>query len=312
MLRICAFILFLLFAPGIYSQNIQSVDELHKKGIDQFQKGNYDEAIADFTRAIELTSRFKTKGDGLRSSFAGDSGPFEDAELRDRVSVLDPRTAVLYIDRGNVYFSMNVLDNAISDYDRALAILPDAAAAYHCRATAWYIKKDYQRALADYDKALKLDPKLAKSFVGRGLVRLDMGDNKGAFDDFEAAIKVDPRSAEAYSYRGDAKRLTGDNTGALADYEHAMKLNNKLANPYLGRAAMRSAEKDFTGAINDLTKAIELDPRLANAYAVRGYILLFTGHDAEAEKDLDHARAMAPWMREEIEANVNKIKGSLH
>jgi len=308
MLRIFSFILVLIFVPNIYSQYDPAVENLGKKGLDQFQKGNYDEAIANFTRAIALTSQLKTTGNALRNSFAGDAEAIENADLRDRISVIDPRTAMLYINRGNVYFSKNDLDSAISDYDRALAILPGNAGAYHCRATAWLLKKDYGRALADYTKAIILDPKLAKSYVGRGLVRLEMGDTKAAFEDFELGVKASPKSAEAYSYRGDAKRQTGDAAGALADFEYSMKLDKKLANPYLGRAALRSAARDYPGAISDLTKAIELDGRLANAYANRGYILLFTGHDADGERDLDQAAAMAPWMRDEIAANIDRIK----
>jgi len=310
MLRILLSVLILIFSSSIYSQNIDAVENLYKKGMQHFQKGNYEESVAAFTRAIELTSTLGSNTKEMRNSFSGDAEKL-DAALADRVTVIDPRTGVLYRDRGNVYFSMGDLDKAITDYGRAIALSPGMAEAYHCRGTAWLTKKDYERAMADYDKALKIDPQYTRSYLGRGLAELDMDKVKEAFNDFDHAVKTDPKCIEAYSYRGDALRQIGDYTKSLADFEYAMKLDPNFANSWLGRGTLRMMLRDYDGAMKDLTRAIELDRRLSQAYANRGYILLVhLGKEAEAEKDFERALAGAPWMRPEIEANIEKIKNA--
>jgi len=132
MLRILLSVLILISSSSIYSQNIDAVENLYKKGMQHFQKGNYEESIDAFSRAIELTSTLGSNNKEMRKSFSGDAEKLDDAaSFADRVTVIDPRTSVLYMDRGNVYFSMGDLDKAITDYGRAIALSPGMADAYH-------------------------------------------------------------------------------------------------------------------------------------------------------------------------------------
>ncbi|HKX84860.1 MAG TPA: tetratricopeptide repeat protein, partial [Pyrinomonadaceae bacterium] len=163
----------LIFTVSLYPQNLQTAEDLCERGRRRFEKGDFDEAIADYTRAIELTSRLKVNTSALRNGLLPDQDLFADALVRDRVRVIDPRTANAYVGRGNAFFGKGEMDNAINDYDRAIAILPGMAAAYHARATALFAKKDYERSLADYGKALRIDPRFTRAFIGRALVRID-------------------------------------------------------------------------------------------------------------------------------------------
>src|SRR5215475_5765018 len=141
MLRILISVVILILSPSIYSQNIQAVKDLYDKGIQHFQNGNYDESIAEFTQAIKLTSTLKPNPTSLRNDFS--SASIEESTLADRVGVVDDRTPVLLLNRGNVFFIKGDMDRAIDDYTKALAISPGMLEAYHCRGTAWLMKKDY-------------------------------------------------------------------------------------------------------------------------------------------------------------------------
>ena len=90
-------------------------------------KGDYDRAIADHTRAIEL----------------------------------DPKYVSAYNNRGFAYGSKGDYNRAIADYTRAIELDPNYALAYDNRgATYKYnVKGDYDRAIADFTKAIELDPK---------------------------------------------------------------------------------------------------------------------------------------------------------
>src|SRR5882672_8492048 len=87
--------------------------------------GEYDSAIQDFDRSIQL----------------------------------NPKSASTFINRGIAYKNKGQFDRAIADYDQALVLQPDSAIAYTDRGLAYEKKEQYDRALQDYDKAINLDPR---------------------------------------------------------------------------------------------------------------------------------------------------------
>ena len=66
--------------------------------------------------------------------------------------------AKAYAIRGYIYSFKGDIDQAISDYDRAIALHPTYAAYYH-RGLAYRGKNDHDRAIKDWDRAIAIDPK---------------------------------------------------------------------------------------------------------------------------------------------------------
>jgi tetratricopeptide (TPR) repeat protein len=95
-------------------------------------KGDYDWAIADLDKAIEL----------------------------------DPKNAIAYDARGSAYGYNGDYDRAIFDLDKAIELNPNFANTYRNRGNAYEHKGDHDRAIADYRKALELDPNLAPAKEG--------------------------------------------------------------------------------------------------------------------------------------------------
>jgi tetratricopeptide (TPR) repeat protein len=88
-------------------------------------KGEYDNAIADYTEAM----------------------------------CLDPKYALAYRSRGLAHFKKGEYDNAIADYTEAIRLDPKDAQAYCCRGLAHAEKGEHDKAIADYTEANRLDPK---------------------------------------------------------------------------------------------------------------------------------------------------------
>ena len=97
MLRVLISAVILISSYSIYSQNIDAVENLYKKGMQHFQKGNYEESIVAFSQAIELTSTLGANAKEMRNSFSSDAEKFDEGARADRVTVIDPRTSVLYM-----------------------------------------------------------------------------------------------------------------------------------------------------------------------------------------------------------------------
>ena len=270
----------------VYGQNPQKINDLLERGLRSHKNGNYSAAIADYSKVIELSSMpaiaHKQK-DGETTETA------EERAQRERVRVIDPRTAAAYVNRGNLYFLLGRSDEALEDYENAVRVSPGLAEAYACRGGILIFRREYERAIIDYRQAIKLAPDLTKAHIGLAIALLEIGEAKNAFAEFDAAVVMAPTSAEAIYRRGDAKRKIGDQTGASADYEIAIKLDPNDPGVHLGRGQLRYLQHDFEGAIKDLTRAIELSPYISESFTVRGYALTYRGQDAEAEMDFKRA-----------------------
>ena len=66
----------------------------------------------------------------------------------------------MYTDRGWVYLHLKANEQAISDFDSALALNAVYARAYARRGQAYRYLKDYQRAMSDYNRAIQLNPRI--------------------------------------------------------------------------------------------------------------------------------------------------------
>lgn len=184
------------------------------------------------------------------------------------------RTADEYNNRGLEKQRQGDIDNAIADFNRALAIDPGNPLAYANRCVSNTKKGMFTEALADCNKALSLNPRFVEAYVFRGDLRADME-------------QLEP---------------------AIADYTKAIEIDGKFARAYLGRGMAQIDKGNPAGAFADFDKAIVLEPKYAEAYATRGLALLAQGRDAEAEKDLQRAIEIDPRIKDAIREVADDIR----
>jgi tetratricopeptide (TPR) repeat protein len=159
---------------------------------------DYDRAIADYNKAIEL----------------------------------NPNYAEAYSDRGVTYYYKNDSDQALADYNKAIELKPDFAIPYNNRGFFYYNKGEFERAIADFDKSIQLDPNVALTYVNRGGTYCTIGKYDLGAADAETAIRLKPDYAEAYVNRGTAFYQAGNFPLAFIDFTLAIKLKPDLAEAY--------------------------------------------------------------------------------
>lgn len=89
-----------------------------------FVMGEYDAAIVDYNKAIEL----------------------------------NPKESSIYFSRGLAYFNNKSFTPAIADFDKVIELDPKEATAYFKRGNALEKIGNFEKALTDYQKAVELDP----------------------------------------------------------------------------------------------------------------------------------------------------------
>lgn len=104
-----------------------------------------------------------------------------------------PDLAFAHAKRGDCYAEAGKLDQALDEYDRAIALEPDLARAYTNRGVLYFRQGRAEQALRDFERAIALRPReAAAAYNGRGALRAMEGRTREAAADFERALDIDP------------------------------------------------------------------------------------------------------------------------
>jgi tetratricopeptide (TPR) repeat protein len=134
-----------------------SQDELARAD-KEYDSGQYDKAVADYTEAIRLkpddADAFNNRG------IAYDQLKQYDKAIADLTEVirLKPDFALAFNNRGNVYNELKQYDKAIADYTEAIRLKPDFAQALCNRGHTYDDLKQYDKAVTDYTEASASNP----------------------------------------------------------------------------------------------------------------------------------------------------------
>jgi tetratricopeptide (TPR) repeat protein len=259
----CVLFLFLVLPVAVHAQTAK---DFYCSGYAKRLKHDYDGAIADYTRAIELkpdyAGAYARRGNAelMKGDTAAANADFE------RAIALDPNDAYGYTSRGNARRIKGDFAGALADFDRALKLNPQDTYAHLGRGLAKKSTGDLDAAIAEYTRVIEIDPKRVGAYYFRGLARHAKGDFEGAIADYDRTLELDPGDAYVYLNRGLAKKSSGKLDAAIADYDRAIELNPQHATSYTKRGSARQAKGDYDGAAADYKRAIELDPENSPRY----------------------------------------------
>ena len=118
---ICGIFIFGLCGPAAAASK-EDVMKIYQQGVAANKKGDLDEAIRCYSKAISMKSD----------------------------------SAALFFVRGRAYRQKDQYDNSVSDLTRAIALNPRYAEAYNHRGVAYIAKGENPKAMADFKKACDL------------------------------------------------------------------------------------------------------------------------------------------------------------
>jgi tetratricopeptide (TPR) repeat protein len=109
----------------------------------------------------------------------------------------NPNDHIGLFNRGHSYEASGQFDQAVSDYNRAIALKPDLAIAYEARGNSYYKLRQFDWAITDYTRAIALRPNNAESYGNRGNAYLALLRPDKAIADYAKALKLDPANKSA-------------------------------------------------------------------------------------------------------------------
>nr|CBH39654.1 conserved hypothetical secreted protein, containing tetratricopeptide repeats [uncultured archaeon]CBH39780.1 conserved hypothetical secreted protein, containing tetratricopeptide repeats [uncultured archaeon] len=142
------------------------------KGLAYYNLGQYDEAITNYNRVIELKP-----------------------------------TVGAYRGLGIVYSEIGASENATVAFEKALemdtSIIEEGTyrsmySKYYSRGLTYYAMQEYDKAISDFDKAIELKSDYAEAYRDLGKAYLEIGDKTKANDAFETAISLFEEQGNSY------------------------------------------------------------------------------------------------------------------
>ncbi|MEP6566206.1 MAG: tetratricopeptide repeat protein, partial [Mesorhizobium sp.] len=124
-----------------------------KNGDRLTEQHEYDQAIAEYDRAISLAS------DGAEARKRREAAEAAKGQSEANTeNTHDLPAVVALLERGDALHKKRKYARAIAEYSRAVALAPNEPTAYSARALARLQKGEYDGALDDFNKAIELDP----------------------------------------------------------------------------------------------------------------------------------------------------------
>ena len=208
---------------------VNPLRDITMQGLTYAMEGDYDKAIAEFTKVIQST----------------------------------PQNWAAYLFRGQLHAANGDYAKAISDHNRAIILNPELSEAYSSRGVIHSEADDQDSALADFDKAIELDSENAQAYFGRGAILVFTDEFERGIGDLDKAIELNPHQPSAFRIRGIAHVThSEDYERAISDFDKAIALNSEDSEAYQARGFAWFLSEEYDKAITDFNRASALDPEI--------------------------------------------------
>ncbi len=196
----------------IIQQKPTYADVLNKLGFIENLKGNLEEAVKYFERAVTINPRYTEASLNLAITY-NELGEFKKAEevmamaaqiARDKRGKLDHFVAGKLANEhyriGNIYLDFGLYDDAIEEYRKALELYPELPDVHTKLGVALRNKGEFEEAIVHFNRAKEINPSYSAAWVQLGLTYYMKGLTGLAVEEWENALKENPGLKEAEAY----------------------------------------------------------------------------------------------------------------
>ena len=171
--------------------NTENASAYANRGNIYLQQSQWDKALADYDRALEIYPK------------------------------LSGRT---YYNRGSIYDMRGNWDQALADYNMAIELKSHFYAAYFQRGNLHLRQENWLDAIEDFEQAIELEPNKEQGYFGAGFGYLNMREWDKAFEKYNQGIIINPNDGDAYFSRGFIHVYHGRKARAIRDWKQAKKI----------------------------------------------------------------------------------------
>jgi len=193
-------------------------------GIAYKEKNNAPSAIAAFEKARSFKD-FKDADFYISSGLAYGLGQKYDQAIADftRALSIDPDNAEAYNNKGLYLTEKGVVDSAMVCFDKAISLKKEFHQAFYNKGNAYAKTGNYTAAITQYQESLKIKPGYIDALLNMGNSYAAMKDFNNALTCFKQVETLDPANTKVIVNIGITYRLLGDETNAQLYFDKANK-----------------------------------------------------------------------------------------
>ncbi len=229
-------------------------------GVALVEQGKLDEAVAHFTKALQIKPGYTT---GRRNL-------------------------------GYTLVQQGKLDEAIAHFTEVLRIEPDFIDARLNLGCALAQQGKLDEAIANFTSLLQIKPNLADAHENLGKALLQQGKLKEAIGHYREALRIEPLNPTTHNELGSALGRQNKLDEAITHFTEALRIKSNFADAYcnLGCAMVRQGRLDE--AIANFNEALRIKSDFADAHYNLGYALFLQGKFEEAIEEYQQTLQILP------------------
>ena len=251
--------------------------------------GQYDSALSQYQTAMDVDANYAPAYISQASikEIQGEESAVED-DLATALPLLESTEEIdFYSYRGSFYAGLEETEKAEEDWKKVDALSPRNATDYATKGFTQGLLGDTTAAMDSFAQALEINPNLPDAYILRGAMHWRQGDLDSASADIESALAINPRSVSAYQFKTNIAVSSAEPDIATSIESATQALNINPNHPAMleTRCSGYVLSEQFDKAIADCTKRLETNPNSIDAYTLRGQAYIGQANYESAEKD---------------------------
>jgi len=204
----------------------------------------------------------------------------------------DPNTVEAYNGRGQAYFQLRKIPEALDDFTKAIQSGISTPKLFLNRGKCLVMLNRPKEAIPDLTKSIELEPKSFETFFFRGVAHEKMGDIPEAVIDYTSAITLKPDYVEALVNCGLLYMNSSLYKEAIGEYSKALEMNASMEMIWNNRAYAYFMANEPDKGLPDANKALTINPKYARGYKTRSVIYQKLGQMDKAQADFQMFRQL--------------------
>lgn len=250
----------------------QSARSYFRAGEEFHRSMNYEDAIDQYTKAIEL----------------------------------DPEFDDAYINRARAYSQTGDHASAAVDFDRALAFNEKDHELYYLSAREWYLQGKSKVSLAKLNQAIERKRNFLEAYQLRADVYMDLKQYEKALHDYQKCLRIN-EDEEGYYHLGTAYENLGMLKEAEEAYQQSIDENSRIPETYYALARLKYERKKYDEALDALRQMLALEPGNLDGILLQSKIQAAQGNYPNAIETLSMASAEFP-----MESSIYLHRGDVY
>jgi Flp pilus assembly protein TadD len=191
------------------------------------------------------------------------------------VAHLSPGSAPAHFNLGTALTVAGALDEAVAEYEKALAIRPDYAQAHNNLGSVLVRRGQFAEASSHLERALRIDPSNAEAHYNAGMASLGQGRTADAIGHLKQTVQLSPDSPVpliqlVWLLAATPDAALRDATLAVRLAERAVALTTRTNSGALDALGVaQAAASDFARAVASADAALALKPPNASEISAR-------------------------------------------